>query len=132
MLQITASLTPSSARAAVNQLAALTIGAWIAVADDRRASFRYPLCSQFVHAKHNVINWRLLRPPLADESSSGLPEDALDHADGNPIDLGDLGYRHSVFHPGSDARVVRLRDITRGPGLGVGWCCNFFVADRCR
>jgi class 3 adenylate cyclase len=46
-------------------------------------------------------------------------EDALDHADGDPIDLGDLGDRHSVIHPGSDARMVRPRDLTRGPGLGI-------------
>jgi hypothetical protein len=60
-----------------------------------------------------------------------LPEDALDHADGNPVDLGDLGNGHSVLHPGSDAGMVRPRDLTRGPGLGVGWCRNFLVPDRC-
>jgi hypothetical protein len=28
--------------------------------------------------------------------------------------------------------MVRPRDLARGPGLGVGWCRNFFVPDRCR
>ena len=58
------------------------------------------------------------QPPgcLQTESSSALPEDALDNADGNPIDLGDLGDRQPVLHPGSDARVVRPRDLARGPG----------------
>ena len=56
----------------------------------------------------------------AKELSSDLPEDALDHADGNPVDLGDLGNGHSVLHPGSDAGMVRPRDLMRGPGLGVG------------
>ena len=39
---------------------------------------------------------------------------------------------HSVIHPGSDASVVRPRDLTRGPGLGVHRCRNFLVADRRR
>jgi hypothetical protein len=61
-----------------------------------------------------------------------LADDALDHADGNPVDLGDLGDRQPVIHPGSDARVVRPRDLARGPGLGVDRCRSFLVADRCR
>jgi hypothetical protein len=61
-----------------------------------------------------------------------LPEDALDHADGDSIDLRDLGDRQPVLHPGSDARMVRPRDMTRGPGLGVAGCRNFLVPDRCR
>jgi hypothetical protein len=62
----------------------------------------------------------------------GLPEDALDHADGDPIDLGDLGDGQPVLHPGSDAGVVRPRDLAGGPGGGVDWWCNFLVADRRR
>jgi hypothetical protein len=42
-----------------------------------------------------------------------------------------LGNRHSVIHPGSNARVVRPRDLARGPGLGVDRRRNFLVADRC-
>jgi hypothetical protein len=73
-----------------------------------------------------VTNYRLLQT----ESSSGSPENALDHVDGDPVDLGDLGDRHPVIHPGSDAGVVRPRDLTRGPGLGVDRCRNFLVAGR--
>jgi len=44
----------------------------------------------------------------------------------------DLGDRQPVIHPGSDARMVRPRDLTRGPGrLGVDWCRDFLAADRC-
>jgi len=64
--------------------------------------------------------------------SSGFPEDALDHVDGNPVDFGDLGNGHSVIHSGSDARMLRPRDLARGPGLGVDRCCDFLAADRCR
>ena len=60
-----------------------------------------------------MINCQLGSPP------SALPEDSVDHVDGNPIDLGDLGDRQPVIHPGSDARVLRPRDLTRGPGLGL-------------
>jgi hypothetical protein len=73
-----------------------------------------------------------LGPPGRRIDSSLLPEDALDHADGDPVDLGDLGDRHSVFHPCSDARMLRPRDLTRGPGLVVDRCRNFPVTDRCR
>jgi hypothetical protein len=35
-------------------------------------------------------------------------QNALDLADGNPIDLGDLGNRHAVLHPIADTRKMRL------------------------
>jgi hypothetical protein len=59
-----------------------------------------------------MINCRLGSPgpPLQTEPSSRFPQDSLDHADGDPIDLGDLGDRQPVIHPGSDARVVRPLD----------------------
>jgi hypothetical protein len=80
-----------------------------------------------------VINWRFGAPRLGRRiHSSPLPQDALDHADGNPVDLRDLGDRQPVIHPGSDARMVRPRDLARGPGLGVDRCRSFLVADRCR
>jgi hypothetical protein len=37
---------------------------------------------------------------------SGFPEDAFDLFDGNPIDLRHVGSRHSVRHPGPDAREL--------------------------
>jgi hypothetical protein len=40
------------------------------------------------------------------ESASGLVEYELDLFDGNPIDLRHVGRRHSVLHPGSDAREL--------------------------
>ena len=81
-----------------------------------------------------MINCRLGSPQAAFRPNprQRLPEDALDHADGDPVDLGDLGDRQPVLHPGSDARMFRPRDLTRGPGLGVDRCRNFLVADRCR
>jgi hypothetical protein len=75
-----------------------------------------------------VTNYRLLQT----ESSSGFPQDALDHTDGDPVDLGDLGNGHSVLHPGSDAGMVRPRDLARGPGLGLGRCRDFLVTGRSR
>jgi hypothetical protein len=77
-----------------------------------------------------MINCRLPHSKRIDWSA--FSENALDHADGNPVDLGDLGDRHSVLHPGSDASMVRPRDITRRPGLGVDRCRDFLVADRWR
>ena len=44
---------------------------------------------------------------------SGLSENALDRSNGNPINRGDLGSRHAVFHPGADARKLRARDLGR-------------------
>src|SRR5271156_6370929 len=35
--------------------------------------------------------------------SSAVPQNALDLADADPIDLGDLGCRHAVLHPRPDA-----------------------------
>ena len=64
--------------------------------------------------------------------SSGFPEDALDHSDGDRVDLGGLGDRQRVIHPGSDARMFGPRDLARGPGLGVDRCRDFLVAARCR
>ena len=42
---------------------------------------------------------------LENGSLSALAENALDHADGNPIDLGDLGESSFRLRPGSDARM---------------------------
>ena len=53
--------------------------------------------------------------------SSALSENALDRADGNPIDLGDLGNRHPVFHPGPDAGKFRPRNLA---------CYGWFGANR--
>jgi hypothetical protein len=97
-----------------------------------RASAPSRLRPRFVHTEHNMMSVGQPSGCLQTESSSALPEDALDNADGNPIDLGDLGDRQPVLHPGSDARVVRPRDLARGPGLVVDWCRNFLVADRRR
>jgi hypothetical protein len=42
-----------------------------------------------------------------------LPEDALDHADGDPVDLGDLGDRHSVLPiPLKSERLSLLRIVS--------------------
>jgi len=51
-------------------------------------------------------------------AASGLPENAFDLFDGNPVDLRHLENRHSVLHPGSDARELRGRDLRhrRRPG----------------
>jgi hypothetical protein len=46
-------------------------------------------------------------------AASGLPENAFDLFDGNPIDLRHLGNRHAVLYPGSDARELRHRDLRR-------------------
>jgi hypothetical protein len=47
-----------------------------------------------------------------------LSENPLDHIDGNAINAGDLGSRHTVFDPDADARELRLRDLRRYPLLG--------------
>jgi hypothetical protein len=81
-----------------------------------------------------MINCRLGQPAPHSRriDRSGFPQDALDHADGDPVDLGDLGDRQPVIHPGSDAGMVRPRDLTSGPGLGVDRWRGFFVGDRWR
>jgi hypothetical protein len=81
-----------------------------------------------------MINCRLRKPSghLQTESSSGLRDNAFDLLDGDPVDLGDLGDRQPVIHPGSDARVFGPRDLARGPGLGVDRCRGFLVVDRRR
>jgi hypothetical protein len=83
---------------------------------------------------HNIINCRLgiSRAAFRPIPRQVSPEDALDRADGDPVDPGGLGDRQPVLHPGSDARVFGPRDLTRGRGLGVNWCRDFLVADRCR
>jgi hypothetical protein len=45
--------------------------------------------------------------------ASAAPENALDVAGGNPIDLGDLGNRHAVFRQSADAGKLRARNLTR-------------------
>ena len=46
-------------------------------------------------------------------TASGFPENALDIVDGNPVDLGDLGCRHAVLYPATDARELRPRNLAR-------------------
>jgi hypothetical protein len=48
-----------------------------------------------------------------------LSENALDHIDGNAVNPGDLGSRHTVLDPDADARELRLRDLARYPLLGA-------------
>ncbi len=48
-----------------------------------------------------------LRGPWSEgRTALGLPENALDVADGRAIDLGDFGNRHAVLHPGPNAREL--------------------------
>jgi hypothetical protein len=44
---------------------------------------------------------------------SGFAENPGDLANGNPIDLGDLAERHTVFYQGADARKLGLRNLAR-------------------
>jgi hypothetical protein len=110
----------------VYRLAALAVGAGLAVGEASICS--YLLCSRFVQIRRSTVGWG--SPPHSRRIDwSALPDDALDHADGDPIDPGDLGDRQPVIHPGSNARVVRPRDLARGPGLGVDRWRGFLVAD---
>jgi cyclopropane-fatty-acyl-phospholipid synthase len=66
------------------------------------------------------------------ETPSGFAQNGLDRADGNPIDLGNLGRLHSVFHQGPDARKLRPRDLGRRLLLGADRCFDFLVVDQRR
>jgi hypothetical protein len=66
------------------------------------------------------------------EAPSKLPENALDLVDGNPIDLGDLGNRHTVRRHGADARKLRSGDIERRLRLGGDRCFDLLKSDRHR
>jgi len=63
-------------------------------------------------------------------SPSGFPENARDLADSNPIDLGDLGNRHSVLHQSSDASELRPRDLGCRLLLGAAPRFDLLVTDR--
>jgi hypothetical protein len=69
---------------------------------------------------------------LENGSLSSLAENALDHADGNPIDPGDLGSRHAVLRPGADAHKLRARDLGRHPLLGADRRITFLATNWCR
>lgn len=66
------------------------------------------------------------------ELPSAFPENALDRADANPVDLGNLGNRHSVLHPGSDASKLGDRDLGHHSLPGADWSVDLLETDRRR
>jgi hypothetical protein len=64
------------------------------------------------------------RPVAGGEADGplGFAENALDLVDGDPVDLGNLGSRHSVLHPGADTIKLRPRDFRRHLLIGADRC----------
>jgi len=101
-------------------------------------------CSLNGHAapdtrKHRAPTWRFPFTEVPEdrlrreaEGPSGFAQNGLDRADGNPIDLGNLGRLHSVFHQSLDARKLRPRDLGRRLLLGADRCFDFLVMDQRR
>ncbi len=85
-------------------------------------------------------NWPLMklararRDPSMPEAvaASGFPQNALDLADGNPIDLGNLRNGHAVFQPSSNSSEMGRRDLGRHRRLGVAGSFGLGMPDRRR
>src|SRR5579884_1776061 len=72
-------------------------------------------------------------PPTPEaETASSFPQNALDLADGNPIDLGNLRNGHAAFQPSSNSSEVGRRDLGRHRRLGVAGSFGLGMPDRRR
>ncbi len=84
-----------------------------------------PARARGLYETHWIITWRGQpeKPPRPAGGKAdgplGFAEDALDLADGDPVDLGNLGIRHSVLHPRADTVKLRPRDFRRHLPLGA-------------
>ena len=63
------------------------------------------------------------------ELQSGFAANPGDLVNGNPVDLGDLANRHTVFHQGADAGKLRPRNLARRLWLAADRSFELLVAN---